>query len=203
MKPLAAVCALAILLLGTFGSADAAKRHKRPFCKPSNSRVLKHTKSVRILYVEHVAGADEYGTPASVYACFPKGRRRVKLFDLASTDAWSPKVMRLTNRYFAVASSTDDVVCQKYAQPDCTTNSVAVFRLANGKERCGTPSPASALALTPNGWIAWLSGSTLSACDSAGTRTLDEGNIDAASVQAQGTTIEWTRDGQPQSAMLR
>ncbi len=204
MKTLAAVCALAILLLGTIGSADAAKRHKRPLCKPSNSKVLKHTKSVRILYVEHVAQDDgEYGAPATVYACFPARHRRVKLFDIASTETWSPSIMRLTNRYFAFVATTDDVVCEKYQQPDCTRSNVADFRLSNGKERCGAPSPASALALTSNGWIAWLSGPTLSACDSAGTQTLDQGNIDAASVRAQGTTVDWTRDGQPQSAVLR
>jgi hypothetical protein len=201
MKPYAIVCALAILLFGMLGSADAAKR---PLCKPRDSHVLKHTESVRILYVEHVAQDDgEYGTPATVYACFPARHRRVKLFDIAGSETWSPTTMRLTNRYFAFAASTDDIVCQKYMQPDCTRNDVAVLRVSNGKERCGAPSPASALALTSDGWIAWLSGSTLSACDSAGTRMLDEGNIDAASVRAQGTTIEWTRDGQPQSVALR
>jgi hypothetical protein len=202
MKPLAVLCSLAILLLGTIGSADAAKRHKRPYCKPANTKVLKHTKSVRILYVEHPADEDEYGTPATVYACFPARHHRVKLFDLSSTVVWRPTIMRLTNRYFAVAATTEDIACEKYAQPGCTTDSVAVLRLSNGKERCGAASPASALALTSNGWIAWLSGSTLSACDSAGTRTLDQGNIDAASVRAVGSGVEWARDGQPQSAVL-
>jgi hypothetical protein len=203
MKPLAALCSLAILLLGTIGSADAAKRHKRPFCKPANTKVLKHRRSVRILYVEHPAAEDEYGTPATVYACFPARHRRVKLFDLASTVVWSPRIMRLTNRYFAVAATTEDIACEKYAQPGCTTDNVAVLRLSNGKERCAAPRvSATALALTSNGWIAWLSGSTLSACDSAGTRTLDQGNIDAASVRAVGSRVEWARDGQPQSAVL-
>ena len=202
MKPLAAFCALALLLLGTIGSADAAKKHKRPYCKPAASHVLKHTRSVRILYVEHPAGEDEYGIPATVYACFPASHRRVKLFELASTEQWSPKIMRLTNRYFAVAATIDDVACEKYQQPGCTTSSVAAFRLSNGKERCAMRASATALALTSNGWIAWLAGTTLSGCDSAGTRTLDDGNIAAASVRATGTTVEWQRDGQAKSAVL-
>jgi hypothetical protein len=201
MKPLAFVCAIAaVLLLATVGSADAAKHHKRPLCKPRNSHVLKRTSSVRILYVEHPADA-YYTTPATVYACFPARHRRVELLDFVDSLAWSPKHMRLTNRYFAVAATTEDVVCEKYQQPDCVTSDVAAFRLSNGEERCRETASASALALTSNGWIAWRSGTTLSACDSAGTRTLDEGNI--ASVRARGTSVEWTRDGQPQSAVLR
>ena len=125
MKPLAAVCALAMLLLGTIGSADAAKKHKRPFCKPANTKVLKHRRSVRMLYVEHPAAEDLYGTPATVYACFPARHRRVKLFELGSEDDWSPTIMRLTDRYFAVAATNDDIICGKYQQTGCTTSSVA------------------------------------------------------------------------------
>ena len=204
MKPLAAFCALTLLLVGTIGSAEAeaAKRHKRPFCKPRNSHVLKHTGRVRILYVEHPAGEDPYGTPATVYACFPARHRRVELFELASDEAWSPRIMRLTNRYFAVAATTDNVVCEKYQQHGCMTSYVAAYRLSTGKQRCGTRVSATALALTSNGWIAWLGGSTLSACDSAGARALDDGNIDATSVRAAGTTVEWQRDGESKSAVL-
>ncbi|MDQ1586208.1 MAG: hypothetical protein QOH80_1573, partial [Actinomycetota bacterium] len=36
-----------------------------------------------------------------------------------------------------------------------------------------------------------------------GTRTLDQGAIDPASVLAAGASVQWTRDGQPQSADLR
>jgi hypothetical protein len=200
MKPYAIVCALAILLLGTLGSADAAKRHKRPLCKPRNSHVLKRTSDVRILYVEHPADA-YYGTPATVYACFPARHRRVELLEIDDTNAWSPRHMRLTNRYFAVAATSEDLVCEKYASQGCTSSYVVAFRLSNGEERCSETESASALALTSNGWIAWRSGTTLSACDSAGTRTLDEGSI--ASVRARGTRVEWTRDGQPQSVALR
>jgi hypothetical protein len=208
VKALTAICALLAISLGMIGTADAAKKHKRPFCKPANSKVLKRTRAVRILYVEHPAGADEYGTPATISACFPARKKRTKLLELASTDSWSPKIMALNNRFFAVAATTDDVTCEKYAQPNCVTSYVADFKLANGKQRCVTSVSATALALTSNGWIAWLSGggtgqpSTLSACDSSGTRTLDLGTIDAASVKAAGTAVNWTRDGQPQSAEL-
>jgi hypothetical protein len=117
--------------------------------------------------------------------------------------------MALNDRFFAVAATVDDVTCEKYAQPNCVRSYVADFKLANAKLRCSASVQATALALTSNGWIAWLTGggagqpSTLSACDSAGKRTLDQGTIDAASVQAAGTAINWNRDGQPQSAELR
>ena len=208
MKPLAALCTLLALSLGAAGSADAAKKHVRPFCKPPNTRVLKHTKSVRILYVEHPAQEDLYGIPATVYACFPARRHRTKLFEVSSTEVWTPKIMQLNDRFFAVAATTEDVVCEKYQQPDCTGAYVADFRVSNASVRCSANVVASALALTSNGWIAWLSGaagqpSTLSACDSAGTQTLDQGSIDPASVTASGTLVEWQRDGAPQSAALR
>ena len=159
------------------------------------------TSGVRILYVEHPADF-YYTTPATVYACFPARHRRVELLDFIDGFAWSPKHMRLTNRYFAVAATTEDAVCEKYQDPDCTTSDVAAFRLSDGQERCSetASTSASALALTSNGWIAWRNGTTLSACDSAGIRKLDEGSI--ASVRARGTRVEWTRDGQPQSAVL-
>jgi hypothetical protein len=209
VKTLAAVCALLAISLGMIGTAGAAKKHKRPFCSPANSKVLKRTSAVRILYVEHPAGADPYGIPATVYACFPARKKRTKLLELASTDSWSPKIMALNSRFFAVAATIDDVACEKYAQPNCTRSSVADFKLANGKLRCSASVSATALALTSNGWIAWVSGggagqpSILSACDSAGTRTLDQGTIDAASVQAAGKAVHWSRDGAPQSAELR
>jgi hypothetical protein len=206
MKTLAAFCALAVLLLGTIGSAGAAKK-KRPFCKPANSKVLAKTSSVRILYVERPAQADEYGAPATVYACFPSRHRRVRLFEISSTEAWRAGIIALSSRFVAFAATVDDVACQKYQQPNCTSSYVAVFRLLNGKRRCGASATSTrALTLTSNGWVAWLDGSTpgrLSACDSAGTRKLDEGNIDAASVRARGTSVEWTRDGQPHSAALK
>jgi hypothetical protein len=199
MRPLAFACTLTILLLGAIGSADAAEHHKRPLCKPRHSHVLKRTSDVRILYVEHPADA-YYGMPATVYACFPARHRRVELLDIDDTIAWSPRHMRLTNRYFAVAATSEDLVCEKYQDENCVTGDVAAFRLSNGEERCSETASASALALTSNGWIAWQSGTTLSACDSAGTRTLDEGSI--ASVRARGTSVEWMRDGEPHSAVL-
>jgi hypothetical protein len=208
VKALTAVCALLAISLAMIGTADAAKKHKRPFCSPANSKVLKRTSAVRILYVEHPAGADPYGTPATIYACFPARKKRTKLLELSSTDSWTPNIMALNNRFFAVAATVDDVVCEKYAQPGCVSNYVADFKLANGKLRCSASVQATALALTSNGWIAWLASggtgqpSTLSACDSAGKRTLDQGTIDAASVLAAGTAVNWTRDGQPQSATL-
>ena len=208
MKVLAAICALLAISLGMVGSAEAAKKHKRPLCSPRHTKVLKHTSAVRILYVEHPGDADLYGTPATVYACFPARKRRTKLFEISSSEIWSPKIMALSNRYFAFAATTEDIVCEKYAQPDCTGSYVADFSLSNGKARCSSSVSATALALTSNGWIAWLSSggtgqpSTLSSCDSAGARTLDQGTIEAASVHAVDTSIQWTRDGQPHSADL-
>jgi hypothetical protein len=209
VKPLAALCALLAVLVAAAAPADAARKHARPFCKPANSRVLKQTKSVRILYVQHPGQEDLYGIPATVYACFPAHRRRTKLFDVSSSEVWTPKVTALNDRFFAFAATTEDVVCEKYQQPDCTGAYVADFRVSSGALRCSANVFASALALTSNGWIAWLSGAapgqpaTLSACDSAGIQTLDQGAIDAASVQASGALVEWQRDGQPQSAALR
>jgi hypothetical protein len=150
---------------------------------------------------------DLYGIPATVYACFPARKRRTKLFEIPSYEAWTHKIMRLNDRYFAFAATTEDIVCEKYMQPDCTGAYVEAFRVANGAARCRTSVPATAaLALTSGGWIAWLAGgsqpSTLSACDSAGLRTLDQGTIDPPSVRALGTSLQWTRDGQPRSAQL-
>jgi hypothetical protein len=208
VKVLAAICALLAISAGMIGSADAAKKHKRPFCSPRHSKVLKHTHKVRILYVEH-PGDNFYGTPATVYSCFPATKRRVKLLDFSEAQAWSPNLMALSDRYFAFSATTDDVICEKYMQPGCRTSEVAVYRVSNGKLRCSAPESATALAMTSNGWIGWLSGggtgqpSTLSACDSNGTRVLDQGAIDQASVHSAGASVQWTRDGQPHSADLR
>jgi hypothetical protein len=188
--------------------AGAAKKRKRPLCKPAHAKVLTRTGSVRILYVEHPAAADEYGTPATVYACRPARKRRVKLFEVADTEIWSPKVMRIRSRWWAFAASTDDVACEKYAQPNCMGSYVAAYDLKTGALRCSTRAAANALALTSNGWIAWLTAgaagrpATLSACDSGGVRPLDQGTIDPASLTASGPLITWARDGRPQSAML-
>jgi hypothetical protein len=209
VKATFAIGALLAMCLAFAGSAAATKKHKRPFCSSfHNTQVLKHNRTVRILYIQHPDQEDIYGIPATVYACFPARKRRTKLFEIPSSEVWTHKIMRLNERYFAFAATTEDIVCEKYMQPDCTGAYVESFRVANGAARCGTSVPAtSALALTSRGWIAWLSGgsqpSTLSACDSAGSRTLDQGTIDPPSVRALGTSVEWTRDGQPRSAQLR
>jgi hypothetical protein len=202
MKIAMAVCALLALLLGVADTAGAAKKHKRPFCKPAHSKVLKQRKGVRIVYVTHPGG--EYGDPATVYACVPHRHRRTKLFEIEEYEGWSPDVMRLTPRYFAFAATVYDIVCTKYdpGNPQCVSSYVASYRLSTGKERCVTGASATALALTSNGWIAWLEGSTLSACDSTGTRVLDDGSIERSTVRARGTSIEWKRDGQTMSAPL-
>jgi hypothetical protein len=46
--------------------------------------------------------------------------------------------MRLNERYFAFAATTEDIVCEKYMQPDCTGAYVEAFRVANGTARCET-----------------------------------------------------------------
>jgi hypothetical protein len=208
VRLLAAICALLALSLGMASGADAARKHKRSLCNPPNTKILKRTSAVRILYVERPDDTDIYGTPAKVFACYPARQRRIKLFEIADTESWKAQVMRIRNRWFAFGADTVDLACEKYAQPDCSSSYVAVFDLKSGKVRCTTSAHAGALALTSNGWIAWLvqgaSGqpSTLSACDSAGVRQLDQGTIDPASVTAVGAAVEWMRDGQPQSATL-
>jgi hypothetical protein len=208
VKAILAIGALLAMCLAFAGSAEATKKHRRPFCSSfANTQVLKHNRTVRILYIQHPDQEDIYGIPATVYACFPARKRRTKLFEIPSSEVWTHKIMRLNDRYFAFAATTEDIVCEKYMQPDCTGAYVQAFRVANGAARCGTSVFASALALTSGGWIAWLpSGSqplTLSACDSAGSRTLDQGTIDPKSVRALGTSVQWTRDGQSRSAELR
>jgi hypothetical protein len=209
MKLIAALCAVLLAAAGAVASADAAKKHKRPYCNPRHTKVLKKNSAVRIIYVEHPGDDDFYGTPATVYACFPARKRRTKLFEIDGSLAWKPQRLALTKRYFAFFATTTDSVCEKYQQPNCSGSYVTRFRLSNGRERCRTSVLASALALTSNGWIAWLESgatgqpSTLTGCDSAGNRTLDRASIDPASVHAAGTSVEWTRDGQPASAVLR
>lgn len=208
MKTLVAIALLPALSLGFATGADAAKKRKRPLCNPAHTKVLKQTASVRILYVEHPGGADEYGTPATVYACYPARKRRVRLFEVADTEIWSPRVMRIRTRWWAFAASTDDVACEKYAQPNCRGGYVAAYDLKTGQVRCSTRATSAALALTSNGWIAWLAEGaagqpgTLWACDSRGARPLDQGAIDPASLTAAGPVVDWTRDGRPQSATL-
>jgi hypothetical protein len=210
--PVRALTALLALLAGSLGvgiSVEAAAKQKRAFCHPRHSKVLTKTSVVRMLYVEHPDGEDFYGTPATVYACFPKPKRRVKLFDIPAAETWKPDITRIRNRYFAVAATSIDEVCGKYQQPDCVSHEVAVYGTRSGGVRCSRARTATALALTSNGWIAWLTSggtgrpSTLWACDSAGVRRLDEGTIDAGSVRAVRHTVEWTGAGQPRSADLR
>jgi hypothetical protein len=207
MRRLAALCALLVFAAGA-SDAAAAKTHKRPLCKPRGSQVLKRNATVRILYVEHQAQSDEYGVPATVYACLPQSHRRTKLFEVWSSEVWEPKVMRLNEGYFAFAAEVFDIVCSKYTTGDCTSYEVASIRFDTGRPRCAVSVPASALALTPSGWIAWLTPdaaggtSRLHACDSAGTRALDQGDIDPASLRASGATVLWATAGEARSAQL-
>jgi hypothetical protein len=179
------------------------------FCKPRHSKVLAHASGVRLIRVDRVSRADEYGVPVTLYACFPAKHRRVVLDSFDTTQSWTPKIIRITSRFVAYADQIDDVSCEKYAQQGCVSSSVTVRTLRTGKARCAVSSAADALALTSNGWAAWRvpgSGgapSVLRACNSAGVQDLDSGNIDAASVRASGDMVSWTRDGQPQSAVLR
>jgi hypothetical protein len=68
----------------------------------------------------------------------PVLQQRTKLFEIPSSEVWTHKIMRLNERYFAFAATTEDIVCEKYMQPDCTGAYVEAFRVANGTARCET-----------------------------------------------------------------
>jgi hypothetical protein len=44
----------------------------------------------------------------------PVLQQRTKLFEIPSSEVWTHKIMRLNERYFAFAATTEDIVCEKY-----------------------------------------------------------------------------------------
>jgi hypothetical protein len=62
------------------------------------------------------------------------------------------------------------------------------------------------LLLARSGRAAWLEGSPgnarLQKLGAAGEQLIDQGNIDQASVKLSGSTLSWTKDGQPHSTRL-
>jgi len=122
------------------------------------------------------------------------------------------RTMRLTHvrfngRYVAFDVTVGDETCFKYDPgPQCSSENLRSYNVRSGHRRAGVHAASDALALTTNGWIAWVppgaAPRSVVAADAAGSRQLDTGAIDPGSLRATGRTVRWTNAGQPRSALL-
>ena len=195
-------------------------------CPPRASQVVaRHGQAV--IYLRNTGPDDgEYGAPSALFGC--KSARSVPRRLVNFPDGDTPTFAKLgangararfVGRYVAFSLSYIDIVCSKYAQPNCATSITGSFDLGNGRQRATARGPATAasdesgftaadLALTTMGWFAWIpaQGGPPQPLIAAGRHdqgTLDPGPIDAGSLSASGTTVSWTSGAQSHSATLR
>jgi hypothetical protein len=148
--------------------------------------------------------------PVKVYGCVLARKRAVML---GSFNDYTHPVYgepQLNAPYAAYALDVIDETCAKYEPTGpCESQHLEVVDLRTGKTRVSVPGGADRLALTGNGWLAWVTTTAgsptqhvVSAVDSHGRRQLDAGNIDPATLVAHGNSVQWQRDGAPMTATL-
>ncbi len=99
--------------------------------------------------------------------------------------------------------------CLKYSQSneaaeECAVPEVSSYNLRSGRERASASGAEEALALTANGWIAWVAAPShaLLAIGAHGKHTLDAGPVEPRSLGVSGQTVHWTSNGVAHSAVL-
>lgn len=163
------------------------------------------------MLLQQAYGGDElYGPGYRVFAC-TRGQRRVLLRSYGEGTSVRILHVRFTSRYVGFAVTTLSSACTKYfgGDPMCRSATVASFARRSGRERASTAAVAEALALTPAGWLAWVTPGDptgirqVLGLDSAGARTLGSGQVDPGSLSAAGETVSWRNGGVAESATLR
>jgi hypothetical protein len=159
----------------------------------------------------------KYGAPHSLLGCRKVAQRPVDLFDFEDGDTPMEVRTSFAGPYAAFYLGWAYSTCSFYISAgaeDCGTSLFESVNLGNGhvkvslpSVREGGPDLPSALVVTHDGWIAWVSGASatgtpLLARDSKGQRTLDPGPIDAGSLRVDGAAVRWTDAGIAHSSAL-
>ena len=143
----------------------------------------------------------------TAYGCHRRPRRLTRIGRYDIFDATGPRSFRLSGRFVA----WDYLACNKTV--DCQAR-VGVADLRTGKKRGTNLTSFGALAatdreVTPTGAAAWIRAAGASTTlevrkfDAAGESLLDSGtDIEPDSLAVSGSTVYWTRAGQPKSAPL-
>jgi hypothetical protein len=199
-----AICLASCAALAAAPTAGAA-----PSCRPRHARTVARSHGTRLFMVGG-GGGGEYSGPSTLYACSGSSRRPARLIHVADAQTMRITQVRFKRGYVGFDVTVSDETCWKYDPgPHCDSQSVRSYNMRNGRRRAGASGGSDALALTSNGWIAWVppvaSGAprALLAIDSHGRRQLDTGAIDPASLRATGKTVRWTNAGQPHAARLK
>jgi len=210
MLRLTAILASVVIFAAVSASAPARAVKPKP-CAVRHATLLARSGTTK-LYSRDTNVDDLYGPTTTLYGCVGRHKPR------ALGDAYGIKAatLRINARYAAFSFAYTDNACTKYMQPEptCAISGVQSYDLLAGKSRTfARNTVADALALTPAGWIAWVTPAppmtaerTVLGLDSSTTpgapRPLATGAIDPASLTASGETVSWTLAGAPQSATL-
>jgi len=198
-----------LLVLPTAGSAAAksAAKAKKPACALKHAETLATSRYGRLL-ATHAEDDELYGESTELYAC-RTGYRPVLLIATEPGDSIDPSHVVFAAKYVGFSTSFYSSSCSKY-QPggaECSGLGVSSYNTRTGDVRTTTSTPAAvdALAVSAQGWLAWV---TPAAADGSRTvvarnrleRVLAQGSISPTSLKASAGTLRWTRDGKPESA---
>ena len=188
------VALVVVLAIGPAGVAEAAKKP----CQRKGSHTLASSSKVRIYEVGDV--------DRTVVGCLRSTNKRKAVAaytscDCSVSDEPTPRIW--LNR--------EAVAVNRYGCPppglegDCG-GTVASFDLRQRVKRYGEDVPkgfVAQLVLKPNGSFAYIAADTVRKADSSGTGQLDAGPVEAGSLARAGSTVYWTKAGQPFSAQLQ
>jgi len=204
---LVSVTALAVPTTGNAATPKNRTKAKKPACTLKGAETIAKSTFGRLL-ATHAEEDELYGESTELYAC-RTGYRPVLLIATGPGDSLDPGHVVFSPKYVGFSTSFYSSSCSKY-QPggaECSGLGVSSYNTRTGDVRTTTSTPAAvdALAVSAQGWLAWV---TPAAPDGSRTvvarnrleRVLAQGSIPPASLKATDGTLRWTRDGTPESA---
>jgi hypothetical protein len=200
-KPMILAIAAALALTAGAGNASAASKP----CARAHSKTVASNSHVRVFTVAGSEGDKLYGCLRS------NGRRQALTADYDDGYVLSGKFsrVRLAGRFVAWQFAVTDISCKADCPPgyEPTTYALRVRDLRKPRTVGVSGRVAGrALVLTTGGAIAWAertaSSVALKAFDAAGARTLDDSDVDVASVRRHGQSVEWTSAGEAHAEKL-
>ncbi len=216
---LLAVLAAAVLLatlLGGAGTEPASASHLKKKCFPRGSKTVYKTSEGRF-YTRMVRQRVGPGHYEVFYACSYRYGRSYRLTEGEPPGAERYQLFRISGHFAGYVHY--GVACEAC---DSARATVTSLNLRTGRDRSyfGTTLPdwpderAHDLVLRRNGSIASIATGTeydhgtsaiqVRALDAGGRRVLDEGDgISLRSLELNGTTVSWVKDGVRKSATVR
>src|SRR5947209_14486886 len=146
-----ATCAASCAALVSVAPATAA-----PTCHPRHSRTVARKGGTRLFLVGG-GGTGEYSAPSTLYVCERSRGRAVRLMHVGAARTMRLTHVRFNGRYVAFDVTVGDETCFKYDPgPQCSSENLRSYNVRSGHRRAGVHAASDALALTTNGWIAWV-----------------------------------------------